>query len=312
VKHSRRFARNLIGRGLCAALLYTAATTVHAAPDSAIVLPPLTQPASGEHHEGKVVWADLVTPDLAGAKRFYGALFGWTFRAVPGASNYALALLDDEPIAGMFQKALPAGQSKQPAWLTFIAVRDVDAAQQEAVQHGGKVLSNSHNYPHRGRQAVLADPDGAVFAVLAAEGGDPPDYLAAPGEWIWSSLLVADPKQETAFYKSLFGYDVYDLASEGGGSDDAQHYVLSSDNYARSGLNALPHDSMRRRPHWLNFVRVTSATDTAKKAVDLGGRVLVAPRIDRHGGYLAVLADPSGAPFGVMEWSDTDTKQEPQ
>ena len=79
---------------------------------------------------------------------------------------------------------------------------------------------------------------------MAAEGGDPPDYLAAPGEWIWSSLRVADPKRETAFYKSLFGYDVYDLASERGNEGDAQHYILSSDDYARAGLNALPADSL--------------------------------------------------------------------
>jgi predicted enzyme related to lactoylglutathione lyase len=313
MKHSKHSARNLLRQGLCAALLYAAAVTAaHAALGAAVVLPPLTQPASGEHHVGKVVWADLVTPDLDGAKRFYGALFGWTFRSVPGDSNYALALLDGEPVAGLFQKALAAGQSQQPAWLTFLAVRDVDAAQQGAVQHGGKVLFKAHNYPHRGRQVVLADPDGAVFAVLAAEGGDPPDYLAAPGEWIWSSLLVADPKQETDFYKSLFGYDVYDLASEGGTEDGAQHYILSSDSYARAGLNGLPADSMRRHPHWLNFVRVADAADAAEKAVALGGRVLVEPRIDRHGGRLAILADPSGAPFGVMEWSDADTKQEPQ
>jgi predicted enzyme related to lactoylglutathione lyase len=309
---SKRSAGNLVRQGLCAALLYAAATTaVYAAPDAAVVLPPLTQPASGEHHVGKVVWADLVTPDLDVAKRFYGALFGWTFRDVPGERNYALALLGGEPVAGLFQKARPAGQSKQPAWLTFIAVRDVDAAQQAALQHGGKVVIKSHYYSQRGRQTVLTDPDGAVFAVLAAEGGDPPDYLATPGEWIWSSLLVKDLQQETAFYKSLFGYDVYDLAGEGG-SMGAQHYILSSDNYARAGLNALPADSIRRHPHWLNFVRVTDAADTAKKAVALGGRVLVEPRIDRHGGHLAVLADPSGAPFGVMEWSGADTKQEPK
>jgi predicted enzyme related to lactoylglutathione lyase len=299
---------------LCAALLAYAAApaAVHAAMDAAVVLPALTQPASGEHHVGKIVWADLVTPDVEGAKRFYGGLFGWTFRDVPGDRNYALALLDGEPVAGVVHKASPTGQSLQPAWLTFLAVRDVAAAQQVAVQHGGKVLSQEHYYPHRGRQAVLADADGAVFAVLAAEGGDPPDYLASPGEWIWSSVLVKDPKQETDFYKSLLGYDIYDLASEGGGEGDAQHYILSSDNYARAGLNSLPADSMRRRPHWLNFVRVTDAAAAAKKAVALGGRVLVEPRLDRHGGSLAVLADPSGAPFGVMEWSDTDTKQEPQ
>jgi hypothetical protein len=44
------------------------------------------------------------------------------------------------------------------------------------------VLFKSHYYPQRGRQATLADPDGAVFAVLAAEGGDAPDYLAKPVE----------------------------------------------------------------------------------------------------------------------------------
>src|SRR5580658_11070771 len=85
--------------------------TLQAAPGAAVVLPALTQPASGEHHVGKVIWADLVTPDLEGAKRFYGGLFGWTFREVPGDPNYTLALLDGEPVAGLFQKALPAGQS---------------------------------------------------------------------------------------------------------------------------------------------------------------------------------------------------------
>jgi hypothetical protein len=39
---------------------------------------------------------------------------------------------------------------------------------------------------------MCGDPDGAVFAVLAAKGGDPLDHLAAPGEWIWSSLRVKD------------------------------------------------------------------------------------------------------------------------
>jgi len=306
-------ARNGGRLGLCALLLYAVGiTTGNAAPGPGVTLPALTEPASGEHHVGKVIWTDLVTPDIDGAKRFYGALFGWTFQNVKGDSHYALALLDDRPVAGLFQKAQASKLTQQPTWLTFLAVSDVDAAQKATVQHGGKVVSGPHNYPQRGRQALLSDPDGAVFEVLAAQGGDPPDYLAAPGEWIWSSLLVKDTKQETAFYKTLFGYDVYDLASEGGNAEDAQHYILSTGDTARVGLNALPADSMRRRPHWLNFVRVTDAAETAKKAAALGGRVLVEPRIDRHGGQLAVLADPSGAPFGVMEWSDTDTQQEPR
>ena len=68
------------------------ATAAVAAPT--FVLPPLVQPASTEHHPGKVIWADLVTPDIAGAKHFYGELFGWTFNDVhTGASDYSVALV---------------------------------------------------------------------------------------------------------------------------------------------------------------------------------------------------------------------------
>jgi hypothetical protein len=45
------------------------------------------------------------------------------------------------------------------------------------------------------------------------------------------------------------------------------------------------------------------------KVVALGGRVLVEPRIDRHGGKVAVVADPFGAPFGLLEWTEDDSKE---
>jgi predicted enzyme related to lactoylglutathione lyase len=42
------------------------------------------------------------------------------------------------------------------------------------------------------------------------------------------------------------------------------------------------------------------------QAVRLGGRVLVAPHPDRHGGMVAVVADPAGAAVGLMEWTETE------
>jgi predicted enzyme related to lactoylglutathione lyase len=300
-------ARNLLSYGLCALILCaTGLATVTAAP---FELPPLVQPASAEHHVGKVIWVDLVTPDLAGAKRFYSGLFGWTFRDVHvGEKGYAVASLDGRPVAGLLQRPVPTGERRRPAWLAFIAVRDVDAAKRTALEHGAKVVFEPRTFPQRGRQAVFSDPEGAVFAVLASGSGDPPDVLAVPGEWIWSSLHAKDPDTGAAFYQALFGYDVFDLPSE----DGLDHLILSSDDYARASVNAFPKDSSRRHSHWLNFVRVVDTVDAAAKAVALGGRVLVEPHIDRHGGKLAVVADPTGALFGLMEWSDADSKKEPK
>jgi hypothetical protein len=272
-------------------------------------LPPLNAPASSEHHVGKVIWADLVTPDLAAAERFYGSLFGWTFQTIhTGNSDYAVALLDGRPVGGLYQKPMPAGEHRQSAWLTFIAVRDVDAAQRQALAHGAKVVSNAKSYPSRGRQAVLTDPEGAVFAILASSSGDTPDFLAAPGEWIWSSLLSKDPGAEVAFYQQVFSYDAFDMASD----DGLEHVILSSDDFARASVNAFPADSLRRHAHWINFIRVGSTADAVAKVGASGGRVLVEPHADRHGGQVAVVADPAGAPFGLMEWTDSDSKVEPK
>ena len=271
--------------------------------------PPLVDSAIAEHHVGKVIWVDLVTPDLAAAKVFYAGLFGWTFRDIhAGKGDYAVASLDGRPVGGLFHRPLPSGEQRRPAWLPFLAVRDVDAVKGVVLEHGGKVVSEPRSYARRGRQAIFADPEGAVFAVLASGNGDPGDVLAAPGEWIWSSLLAQDPDKDAAFYQAVFGYDVFDVPSD----DGLEHVILSSDDYARASINALPSHSSRRHPHWLNFVRVLDAVDMAAKAAALGGRVLVEPHVDRHGGRLAIVADPTGAPFGLMEWSDTDDKKEPK
>ena len=288
------------------ALFVLSMSSLHAA---SFELPPLNSPPSNEHHVGKVVWADLVTPNLNSAEKFYGGLFGWTFQNIrAGDSDYVVAIEGGRPMAGLVEKPVSVSDRRQSAWLTFIAVRDVDAVKRTALAQKGKVLADSVSYAMRGRQAVLADPEGAVFAILASSSGDPPDYLAAPGEWIWSSLHAKNPETEAAFYQNVFGYDVFDAESD----DGIEHMILSSDDYARASANALPAGEGRRHSHWLNFIRVENAADLSAKAVLLGGRILVEPHADRHGGMVAVVADPAGAPVGLMEWSDSDTKTEPK
>jgi predicted enzyme related to lactoylglutathione lyase len=274
----------------------TAAPPASAGPP---LLPALVAPASQEHHAGKVVLVELVTPDLAVAERFYAGMFGWTYRELQsGTTAYAEASLDGHPVAGLLHRRLPAGAQRQSAWLTFLAVADVDAARKSAVERGAKVLMEPRDVPDRGREAVLADPQGAVFALLSSTSGDPPDELPGIGEWIWSALITADPDAGAAFYQALCGYEVFESPPE----EAAPHFLLASEGLARASANTLPSKKPGVRPHWLGFVRVEDAVASAAQAVLLGGRVLVEPRPDRHGGKVAVVADPLGAPFGLLEW----------
>ncbi|HLX23190.1 MAG TPA: VOC family protein [Usitatibacter sp.] len=296
--------RAIAGAFLAGFLGIAGAGPIAAAP---FQFPPIVEPENyQEHHVGKVIFVELMTPDIGAAKQFYGNLFGWTFRDFQGNTiRYVEAYLDGRPVAGMIQRDVAPGQRRQPAWLTFIASRDVNTAKVIALQRGARVLFEPRTVPNRGQQAIFVDPQGAVFAVLASSSGDPPDELAAPGEWIWSSLMTSDPEMGAAFYQAMFDYDVFELPP----TEGAQRLMLATENYARASVNPLAVNDPNSRSHWLNFVRVDDAVRMAARVTALGGRVLVEPRPDRHGGMVAVVADPMGAPFGLLEWTDSQSKE---
>jgi predicted enzyme related to lactoylglutathione lyase len=126
--------------------------------------------------------------------------------------------------------------------------------------------------------------------------------LLEPGRWIWSTVLAHDLRADSAFYQATLGYTIDVLPTDQG----LKQVVLESGGYARATLNELPDEASGLHSRWINFVRVEDVPDTVAKAVALGGRTLVTPQIDRHGGRIAVMADPQGAWFGVMEWPDGD------
>ncbi len=264
-------------------------------------VPPIVSPASTEHHPGKPIFAELITPSLATAEPFYAGLFGWTFKAIPGGkAPYAEAYLGTNAVAGLVEKPMPNGERRQPAWLNFFATPDVDAAAKAATLNGGKVLVPPHDLAGRGREAILADAQGAVFAVLASSSGDPPDMMSAPGDWIWRSLITTDPAAGATFYSAVLGDHTQPLPPTPGET----HLLMECDKFARATLNSLPPGHPTMHPHWLAYVRVDNVAKTVANVTALGGHVLVEPRLDRHGGMLAIVADPLGAPIGIMEWSE--------
>jgi uncharacterized protein len=63
----------------------------------------------------------------------------------------------------------PAGGGP-PSWLAAFWVPDADATADKAKKLGGKVIAPPFDIP-RFRQAVLADPQGAVFSVSSLKPG---------------------------------------------------------------------------------------------------------------------------------------------
>ncbi len=268
-------------------------------------VPPITDPLTGTYQRGKLVWIDLLTVDLPVARRFYGALFGWTFTdygdlSGKGRGPYSLAYLDGVPVAGIAETAAAPEQKRTARWIAFMSVADVPAAVKSVVTRGGSVFVPPRNVPARGELAVVLDPDGAPFGLINSASGDPTDALPAVGDWIWAIYQSPDATSAAAFYQDLGGYEVVQDDPLG----QAPHFLLAAGGYARASLVEIPSDRLGLRPDWLYFVRVANLGESLVRARELGAKVLMEPKPEVLDERLAVITDPTGAPLGLLEWDE--------
>lgn len=246
---------------------------------------------------GKFVWADLVTDDGKAARAFYGHVFGWSFQ---GDGDYAVVLNGGQAIAGLRVQPRPADAKTKPRWLSYVSAADLAAAEQAIQAAGGKVLLTAQSQTGLGRFSICADAESAPFGVLIRDEGDPEDYLAEPGDWIWLQLFSRDTAKAIAFYQKLGGYEV--VAREHERIADA--HLLVRDGYARAAISAIPASHPDVQPMWLPFVRVLDLQTTLKVVEAQGGKVLMAPEASVVDSAVAIIADPTGAPLGLLQWQE--------
>jgi predicted enzyme related to lactoylglutathione lyase len=251
---------------------------------------------------GKMVWHDLITEDLAAARRFYGGLFGWTFEEANGGrrQDYVVAISGDVYVAGMVSVDRPDDDERYSRWLPYISVDDVDDAVSSSVAAGASVAVSARNV-NFGRVAALVDPQGAVSVLSRSSIGDPDDRTTspAPGRPIWHELLANDTQAASGFYQSLAGFTTRKFDREAG-----QYTLLASNGVYRAGLLKKPDGD--QPPLWLTFFGVKDPVAAADLAVSLGGSIILPVSKDLRNGTAAVVTDPTGAILVLQEWSQNN------
>jgi predicted enzyme related to lactoylglutathione lyase len=114
---------------------------------------------------GTLCWADLMTPDVPAAKKFYSGLFGWTIEAGEHDPSGYLHIKNGEHFIG----GIPPKQGNPqapPHWLLYFLVDNCDAAAAKASGLGAKVLVPPMSMEGVGRWSIIADPQGAVFSLF--------------------------------------------------------------------------------------------------------------------------------------------------
>ena len=108
-----------------------------------------------------------MTRDTAAATKFYTALFGWKTKVGQGAGfPYTHWQNDGADIGGMIAIMEQWGPMP-PNWINYIQVNNCDEAAAKAASLGGKIGMPATDIPNTGRFAMLQDPQGAAFALIA-------------------------------------------------------------------------------------------------------------------------------------------------
>jgi uncharacterized protein len=239
---------------------------------------------------GTFSWVDLQTDDLDGARRFYGALFGWSYEDVPigDGAVYSMAKVQGHNVAGLGERQ---DESMPPHWNCYVTVADADAGAARAVELGATLLAEPFDVFDAGRMAAFADPQGAVLSVWQAKENIGAGLVNAPGALSWNDLLSPDVEASAAFYRDLFGWEVTEVEGS-----DGQYWSITNGGRLNCGMMPLPPGG---HPAWNLYFACEDADATIAQAGEHGAETVMGPIDVPNGSRFAILRDPSNAVFSV-------------
>jgi predicted enzyme related to lactoylglutathione lyase len=201
-------------------------------------------------------------------------------------------------LAGVWE--LPEDARKMgapPHWMAYIGTPDVDDTVRQATSLGAKTYVPPTDIPTVGRFAVLADPDGAVFAVFTPASGEGTEAAATQREFSWHELVANDHVAAFAFYNALFGWEKtgeFDMGPMG----IYQMYGRGGQTFG--GMFKKPAE-MPAPPHWLGYVTVPDIQKGAELVKANGGQILHGPAEVPGGDWIVNALDPQGAAFAMHQ-----------
>ncbi|MET9393161.1 VOC family protein [Streptomyces sp. NPDC006624] len=251
--------------------------------------------APARHAPGTPCWVSLMVHGLTVTEEFYGALFGWEFRPGPRQLGpYVRALLDGRDVAGIGQ--LPPDRHLPLAWTPYFATGNADLTAESVRGCGGTIGVGPLDAADAGRLAIGSDPSGAVFGIWQAAAHLGTSVADAPGTPAWNELLTYESASVAKFYRTVFGYEEEPVVSAG-----FDYVTLRLDGRPVAGIHGLGRSLPRDRgAHWVTYFLVSDLDDALDHLSHLGGQILK-PAHDTTQGRVAMVTDPEGARFALVE-----------
>ena len=262
------------------------------------------------YRHGEFCYVDLMTRDHDAAVTFYADLLSLEVKPedTGGHGKYTSLMKDGRTVAAVGEDPR---EGHPPAWCTYIAVDDVEAAARKASDLGAMLLVEPMDVGGHGRMATVQDPDGAVFHLWQASGAIGAELVNEMGAYLWAELAVENFEAVRPFYEQMFDWRFEKMSmssqpeGESGdapsdappaGGEEPPYWVIYAHDRMTGGLM----ETGGQMPTAWGVYFAVPDVDAALKTVTAAGGQVVVPAMDISVGRMAVVSDPQGACFSMM------------
>lgn len=246
-----------------------------------------------KHAPGTPSWFDLMTPDLEGARKFYGDLFGWTFDVgAPEMGYYTMCKLDGRNAAGMGKR--PDDAPYPTAWSIYFSTENADASAAAIREAGGQVMMGPMDVMEQGRMLVAVDPTGATFGFWQPMRHTGAQVREEHGAMCWAEAYTRAPEKTAPFYSKVLGAEAKKI-------EGMEYSTFSVNGAMCCGMMHMDAKwPAEIPPHWMVYFTVNDINAAVETVKSRGGKIHQGPFPSPYG-QIAIVADPWGASFAVIE-----------
>jgi predicted enzyme related to lactoylglutathione lyase len=240
------------------------------------------------------LWHDLVTPDLAASKDFYGKIFQWTFQDenFKGIS-YTTIYHNEKVIGGMIEMK----SAKSSTWISSLPLsnQDLNKRIKKLVGNGAKPLLAPVKIPGRGKQVVFEGSQGEEFALISAnQYTDAMDTETSEGNWLGIEFWASDVKKAEDFYKNAFEVEIQKTMY-----DNKAYWLFVAGGNTLAGMIQNP--VTNQGSQWVPYVRMGDLESIVSKVKQASGSVILAPNMKVREGKISIIQDPHGAIIAIQK-----------
>ena len=121
----------------------------------------------------------------------------------------------------------------------------------------------------------------------------------ARSRFVWYELMTTNMEGAATFYSRVVGWQTSDRSQPG-----APYALFTVGGVSVSGLMDLSVEAQEvgARPSWIGYIGTDNIDASADRIERLGGTVQVPPTEIPKVSRFSVVADPQGAPIGLLQW----------